>query len=256
MSNWTIGDWITYVPFILAVAGLAVRELVKDMPSLTERMPSFFTNSRWNYVPAILMIIGAATYGARQLAPVAHLLDGLPKTVIQGQQPVQTGFTQQQVEQKIASATASIQNQLDKIAQERDVANRRVKQLEAALRNAPPPPPPPAPADGPKVFTQKTVQSLYAPCADRTQLQCDLLIADEKGKWIKAEGRILIIQPSGQMTLTVGESPKELPVYCVFDAEWKSKLSVFRNNESIAIQGKINGYNGATLILTECELVP
>ena len=73
MANWTIGDWITYVPLILAAGLLALIQLVKDMKAGPSSALSFLMSPKWNYVPLILLILGALSFLVRQWGPVANI---------------------------------------------------------------------------------------------------------------------------------------------------------------------------------------
>jgi hypothetical protein len=87
VANWTVGDWITYGSFILGAFALALVQLVKDMQNPPDWIPSVFRSERWNYAPLLLMLVGAAAYGARQLAPISRLLDQTPKAIVQSVPP-------------------------------------------------------------------------------------------------------------------------------------------------------------------------
>jgi hypothetical protein len=162
------------------------------------------------------------------------------------------GFTQQQVDEKVANAVANLNSQLTEANRQRDAAQRETNALRQQIQNAPPPQAPDP--NAPRVYSEKTVQTLRDSCADRTPLQCDVLISDEKVKWIKATGRAGDIRATGQVVIVVGTAP-EYAVFCTFNnALWRLKLVALRERDPISVVGKISGYNGAMLILSECEL--
>lgn len=160
-----------------------------------------------------------------------------------------TGFTQQQVDEKIAAAVTNLNSQLTEANRQREAATREANALRQQIRNAPPPPP--RDPNSPRVYTDKTIDTLWAPCEGRTWLQCDVLIADEKGKWIKIDGHVSLVQPGGSVQLSAGSTKAAI---CRFDEQWKTKLAVFRDGEPMNVSGKIDGYNGRFLLLSECEL--
>jgi hypothetical protein len=106
----------------------------------------------------------------------------------------------------------------------------------------------------PRVFTQKTVTDLTDVCMNRTTLQCDAFMTDQKGKWINIEGKIQSIWSDGlnleMLILTDAE-----PVYCRFESKWKDRLDALRTMEAVKIAGEI-GPTQATgqLYLLDCEL--
>jgi hypothetical protein len=58
---------------------------------------------------------------------------------------------------------------------------------------------------GPKVYTTKTVDELRAICENRSEMQCEIFMSEEKGKWILIDGRAGLIQPNGFVLVHVGE---------------------------------------------------
>lgn len=182
------------------------------------------------------------------VAAITWLLIGW-QTWLAFQKPTTTviGFNQAQVDEKIANAVANLNSQLMEANRQRDAAQRETNAIRQQVQNTPMPP---RNLDTPRVYAEKTVATLWEPCEGRTQLQCDVLIGDEKGKWINASGRVGLIQPNGMVTLTVGNQP----VICFFEEYWKTKLGTFRNGETMNVVGKVQAYNGATLLLGQCEL--
>ncbi len=218
-------------------------------PRLTKSLNQVAADARLWVAVAItsLLIISLSPYIEQNRWPFAWQLAA---PVTPSTEPL---FTQGQVNEKIAAAVANLNSQLTEANRQRDAAQREANAFRQQIQNAPLPK---QNYDSPRIYSEKTVQTLWDPCASRTPLQCDLLISDEKGKWIKATGRVMLVTPIGHATIVVGTSPNEHTVYCIFDSSvWKPKLSVFRPSETISVAGKIGGYNGATLILNDCELI-
>jgi hypothetical protein len=163
--------------------------------------------------------------------------------------PYSIGFTQQQVDAQIAKAIANLNSELTQANDQREAARREINVLRQQIHNTLPPT---RNSDSPRVYTDKTVDTLRAPCEGHTWLQCDVLIADEKGKWIKLNGIASLIQPGGQVQLSAGE--KKRAVICSFGPEWIAKLTALHDGDAMSVTGKINGYNGNFLILSKCEL--
>jgi hypothetical protein len=160
-------------------------------------------------------------------------------------QVVITGSTQQQVDEKIAATTASIQKQLDQVTAQRDAANTRIRQLEAQQKA---PPAPPVAVDGPRVFTDKTKEQLWNTyCEGRTELQCSILMNEEKNKWITFGAVVAIIHAGGGVEFNSG-------VICSFDSQWLPALSTLRPNDHVTITGQIVGFNVRFFILQKCEI--
>jgi len=120
-------------------------------------------------------------------------------------------------------------------------------------------PAPPEP-NVPRVYTKKTVQELGGLCTNRTALQCDEFMADEKGRWITVEGQVESIWGKGEDTgvtfTTVGGDFARL-ITCDFGKKWRDRLNALRPHEPIQITGKIGPTQvNNWLMLQECELSP
>jgi hypothetical protein len=160
------------------------------------------------------------------------------------------GFTQEQVNEKIATAIANLNSQLTETNRQKEVAIRDAEALRKQAQNAPPPPRPNY--DEPRVFTTKTVTELRGFYKDRTALQGNAFMADEIGKWIRTEGTIQFIRPDGLVFL----NDEGGIISCEFHASWNPKLSAFRPGETMKVVGKIGTVQiGATPIyLQPCEI--
>jgi hypothetical protein len=164
------------------------------------------------------------------------------------QQP--PGFTEQQVNDKIAAAINNLNSQLTESNRQRDTARREAEVLRQQIQNAPPPPRPNY--DEPRTFTKKTIAELRAFYDGRTPLQGDLFMADEGGKWITTDGAIQNVLTGGQVVLRKDYKG----ISCFFDLRiWRPKLSVLRQNETITVTGKLRDHEDASMIyLDSCEL--
>ncbi len=161
----------------------------------------------------------------------------------------ESGFTQEQVNEKIASAVANLNSQLAEANRQRDAVQREVN----VLRQTPNAPQLPNPSyDEPRIFTNKTIGELRDFYKDRTALQGAAFMADEIGKWINTEGTIQFIRPDGLVFLS-GEGGI---ISCEFNASWNPKLSAFRPGETMKVVGKIGtGQIGVSPIyLRPCEI--
>lgn len=105
-----------------------------------------------------------------------------------------------------------------------------------------------------RIYTDKTAEELLKSCDTRTQMQCDLIITDQKGKWIVAHGKIGGIAPGGTVVITVAGDMRY--VACSFADKWKQRLGIFTRGEPVSVVGQINGIPilGA-LSLDACELL-
>jgi len=125
---------------------------------------------------------------------------------------------------------------------------------------APPPPPPPLPlprqaAPPARNYTTKTVDELWTSmCENRTALQCDLFLADEKGKWINLEGVVMDIAPHNFVVFRAGGENKRW-ANCSFSEIWTAKLGALYPSEIIKITGKIIEFHGDVLDLGDCDLI-
>jgi len=111
---------------------------------------------------------------------------------------------------------------------------------------------PAAPVDAPRVYTNKTIHQLKATYESRTSLQADILIAEEKGKWIDTEGTFIDLHADGLVAL---ENEHRDLFVCHFGSQWISKLTAYHRGETIKIRGKFEYVLDKSLVaLTECEL--
>ncbi len=208
------------------------------------RIRDNFSDVRWLMAAIMIALVVAALspYVEQHRWPYSDWLK--PASVV----PQSPGITQQQVDQKVAAAIVPLQARLDDMMRQRDEA---IRERDTAARRSPAPA---IPADnGPRVYTNKTVEELWASiCEGRTDMQCELFITAEKGKWINTEGSVGFVQPSGQVLLLVGA--KNQGVQCIFDEKWKDELSTFRHADNMKIAGKIFGYQTGILLLQDCEL--
>jgi hypothetical protein len=164
------------------------------------------------------------------------------------------GYTQAQLDKAVADGKAPIQAKLD-------AAQKTITDLKSA--SAPPvaspapapatiiaPQQPLAAADMPRVYTNKTVQGLAAFYKDRTDMQGDVFMADEKGKWINTEGKLQYTDGRGARLYNDGHT-----ILCDFGEKWKAKLGVLRPSAFIKITGKIRQDQWLpALLLEQCEL--
>ena len=211
-------------------------------PQLTKSLNQVAANA-WLWVGvgiASLLIIAASPYVEQRRWPFAWQFVSPPAPA-----PTEPLFTQQ-VNEKIVAATAAIQKQLDQVTTERDAANRRIRELEA-LQHAPPTPP--TAAEGPRVFTDKTskeqVWNTY--CEGRTELQCSILMNEEKNKWITLGAVVAIVHAGGGVEFNNG-------IICQFGSQWLPALSTLRTGDHVTITGQIVGFNVRFFILQKCEI--
>jgi hypothetical protein len=126
--------------------------------------------------------------------------------------------------------------------------------VKPATQNVLPSTPPPAPEN--KVFVDRTARELMALYEGRTMLQADRLIEPYKGKWIKANGTILQLIPSGpDFTAAVLRDGEKL-INCIFGPNWHEQLMKLNNDDVLKVIGKIGpSQNGQQLYLSECEII-
>jgi len=113
---------------------------------------------------------------------------------------------------------------------------------------------PPEP-EASRAYIKKTLDDLSAICANRTAMQCDTLMADEKGKWIEISGQMQSVGPAGEVIGAVIFVPPSHGISCIFAKKWHDRLSLLRPFEPVKIAGKISRIqSGAFLGLEACEL--
>jgi hypothetical protein len=83
-------------------------------------------------------------------------------------------------------------------------------------------------------------------------MQCDIFMAEEKGKWIIVDGRAGLIQPNGFVMVHVGEHNHG--VQCLLPEKWRARLATIQLREPMKITGKIVGYINGILTLDECGI--
>jgi hypothetical protein len=160
----------------------------------------------------------------------------------------ETGFTQQQVDGKIANAVANLNTQLTEANRQRDAARREAEAFRQQIQNAPAPT---RELDTPRVFTKLTPDQIREIYEGRTPLQADILFADEVGKWLATDGKVETVT-SGWLILRRDNDSKR--VQCAFDNTWRAKLSVLRPNDIVKVVGKLApSQNQSLVILHSCE---
>ncbi len=164
------------------------------------------------------------------------------------QGPTANGFTQEQVDAKVAGAVANLNAQLVEITRQRDAAQREANALRQQIQNAPPPQ---QNLDTPRSYTKLSIPEIRAIYEGRTPLQGDILFADEVGKWINTDGTIQNVLSGGLVVLRKDDKG----IQCVFDRSWWSKLSVLRQNDNIKVAGKLAASQNPHMItLASCEI--
>jgi outer membrane murein-binding lipoprotein Lpp len=189
-------------------------------------------------------VVRAAIIAFFMIVPVliAPLISGVPVQP----SPIQPGFTQQQVDAKIASAVANLNAQLTEANRQRDAARREAEAFREQIQNAPAPV---RELDTPRVFTKLTPAQIGAIYDGRTPLQGDILFA-EGGKWLETDGKVENVVPGG-IFLRRDDGQQ---IICTFDNTWRAKLSVLRLNDVIKVIGKLHSsQNKNSIGLTSCE---
>jgi hypothetical protein len=242
-SSYVVSSLYGAGAVIVAIVDFKLPALLSKSPQLTKTLNQVSGDARWwvGVIFITLITLALSPYIEERRWPFEWQFSAPAPAPA-------PGFTQQQVDEKIANAVANLNSQLTEANRQRDAAQREANAFRQQIQNAPAPPP--RNLDTPRVYTEKTVATLWGPCEGRTPLQCDILIGDEKGKWINADGRVALIQPNRTVTLYV----ENQPLICFFEDQWKAKLDAFRNGEAMSVSGKIQAYNGATLLLGQCEL--
>jgi hypothetical protein len=126
MSNWTVGDWCTYLPIILAAVLLALIQGVKDMEG--SKAPEFLKRPTLNYLPLVLLILGGATFLARQFGPIARVLD--PMSVAPSTNPSATG-------NDTTKATAQLQSEIANLKQQLAAAQQQARNAPSVPQQQP-----------------------------------------------------------------------------------------------------------------------
>jgi hypothetical protein len=65
MKTWTVWNWIAYGNIALASFGLALGTFVRTYPELLTKVPVLFSNPKWSFVPAVLVIVGTVIFIVR-----------------------------------------------------------------------------------------------------------------------------------------------------------------------------------------------
>ena len=155
---------------------------------------------------------------------------------------VQTGIAQQQVDQ--------LRARIDDLARQNDELRR---QLANTLAIAPLSPK----IGSPKKYATASIEELLSRCVARTPLQCDSLLTDVKGDWLKASGIFISSSTDAQVFVSLPDHPEIPVVMCRFDpAVWNERLRIFRTDDKIQLEGQIaqTQYNSAHLELSQCLL--
>ena len=188
----------------------------------------------------VVGIISAFTYIA---GPEIYRRATIPIEV-----PVATGFTQQQVDDKISRAVSNLNLQVTEANRQRDAAQREANALRQQIQNAPASQ---VNLDTPRVYTRLTIPEIRAIYENRTPLQGDILFADEAGKWIDTDGKIMNVFSTGTVILRKDDKG----ISCVFEKSWWPKLGVLRQDDDIKITGKLlPSQNPSMISLVLCEL--
>ncbi len=105
-------------------------------------------------------------------------------------------------------------------------------------------------------FTDRTPRELLALYDGRTPLQADPLMDPFKGKWIKAEGKILNLIPDGIPGASIAVlKDGERIIECRLDARWGNQVRKLSKEDAMGVVGKIALHqNGSQLYLQECEI--
>lgn len=228
----------------VTVAGIdyKLKAILAGSPKLTKSLNGVAADARWwvGIGIASLLILSLSRFVQEQKWP------RVPFFQMAGSQAdlqVNRGPTIGTNDKTIAAATAPIQAHLD-------AANRRIQQLESAIRNAPPPPPPNY--DEPRIYTTKSLAEIRAFYDGRTPAQGDVFMADEAGKWIKTDGTIQNVLSGGEVLLT---SKDNRGINCFFNQTWRTKLLVLEPNQKINVIGKLRTSENPNMItLDSCEI--
>lgn len=112
------------------------------------------------------------------------------------------------------------------------------------------------PADKPRQFLDRTPRELFALYEGRTPFQADPIIQPYKGKWIRAEGRIINLLPDGMPGHSIAVlQDGNMVIECRLDERWTDKIVKLNKGEILSVLGQIGpSQNGSQLYLTNCEI--
>jgi hypothetical protein len=77
MRDWGFWEWLAYGTIFAAAIILAVVQGSKDMTP-PNWLPALFLSTRWNYVPLILMLIGASVFALREIGWIGKTQSSQP----------------------------------------------------------------------------------------------------------------------------------------------------------------------------------
>jgi hypothetical protein len=121
---------------------------------------------------------------------------------------------------------------------------------------------PHAPAISPpsevREFTNRTPSELMTLYEGRTPFQAETLIQPYKGKWIKAQGKVInLLADSSEPGASIAVLKEgNAVIECRLNATWKDKVARLSNGDTLHVQGRINPFqNGSQLYLQQCEVI-
>lgn len=85
-------------------------------------------------------------------------------------------------------------------------------------------------------------------------MQCDVLISNEIGKWIRVKGTVADTFQHGQTGQVILRTPSDDTVSCFVADKSKPNLGALSSGDNINTTGKIDGVTFGALMLKECEL--
>jgi hypothetical protein len=117
---------------------------------------------------------------------------------------------------------------------------------------------PPPVASEVREFTNRTPSELMTLYEGRTSFQAETLIEPYKGKWIRAQGKVInLLADSSEPGASIAVLKEgNAIIECRLNATWKDKVARLSNGDTLHVQGKINPFqNGSQLYLQQCEVI-
>jgi hypothetical protein len=111
-------------------------------------------------------------------------------------------------------------------------------------------------ADGPRQLLDRTPRELLALYEGRTPFQADPIIQPYKGRWIKAQGKIINLLPDGVPGRSIAVlQDGDVTIECRLDERWTNKIVKLNKGEILNVLGQIGpSQNGSQLYLVNCEI--
>jgi hypothetical protein len=218
MARWGFWDWVAYACLGIAALGLAAGTAMHEQPTLWDKLPSFFTDPKWGYVPIVLFALGSLILAIRYVAPLV----GKPSIQTRAATEQSTTLTE---EQSAALTGGAPTTPLEGPKQIVDVTPEELATLY-------------------KDHLTAQAERLAEPYIGKW-----MKISGQLWNLHKSSGgnSILVIRGPGSGFWPI--------LFLNFMPEWESRVEVLRRDQNVSVVGKIDRISEDSLHLRDCELL-